>query len=71
MTIDSRLESIAITGIRPRWGAGLSLFAVGLAKKGAAGRPPWKPGGSVVAHFDTLGLATGWIALLVIRFRST
>ena len=58
------LSSIAKTGIRPRWGAGLTLFSVGLCKKVLFGDNLGHFVDGQLAHFEVLGFATGWLAIV-------
>lgn len=59
-----QLEFIEHSGIRPRWSAGLSLFAVGLSKKILIGDPLGRLVDLHLVQPDSLGIVTAWAALL-------
>lgn len=58
------LGSIAQTGIRPRWRAGLFLFSAGLVKKVLIADRIASFGDPIISGIDGAGQAAAWLALL-------
>lgn len=59
-----QLHEIAKTGAKPRWAAGIGLFALGLAKKVIVADRIALWNDPLIGAVDTLGVASAWVCVL-------